>query len=119
MHEKKINHTFEDTYYYKKTLISTKLEDTYFESAHIGDGKGRFLYSSIQCNYTDIDVTHALNQLSNLVIIESSYIANSSEIVDSYTKHNPAIESSFISNAMKLPQVEVPEKFYEITNMFL
>lgn len=119
MHEKNINHIFEEKYYYKKSLISTKLEDTYFESAHIGNGNGRYLLASKKSKYTNINISRALTDMDNLYLIGSREDKHASEIIDGYTSFNKSIESAYISNSMYLPQLEIPEKLYEIIQMFL
>ena len=119
MHENNISKLFREKYYYKSSIVSTKLEDTYFEAAHIGHGTGRHLLSSIYANYTKISVAHVLPKLDNIFLIQSREIASGMQTIDGYTNQNHNIETAYISNSKYLPQLEVPEKLTEILNMFL
>ncbi len=119
MHENNIAKLFREEYYYKSSLVSTKIEDIYFESAHLGHGTGRFLYASILSNYTNINITHALSKLNNIYLIESRERPNNIRIIESYTKYNKNIDASYVSNSKYLPQLEVPDKFYDVLKMFL
>jgi pimeloyl-ACP methyl ester carboxylesterase len=119
MHENSISKLFREKYYFKPTLVSTKLEDTYFEAAHIGHGTGRHLLSSICANYTNISVAHVLPKLDNIYLIQSRELPSSMKIIDGYTRQNDKLETAYISNSKYLPQLEVPEKLAEILNMFL
>lgn len=119
-HELKINRMFREKYYYKKQLISTKMQDAYFESAHLGEGAGRHLFASMISNYTNIDVIHALKNIENQIyIIGSRERKNSVAILDSYTDYNHKIETAYISNSKYLPQMEIPEKLNETLQIFL
>lgn len=119
MHEKHINETFEHKYYYKKSLVSSKFEDIYFESAHIGNGKGRYLLSSILGHYTNISIAHALKGMDNLYLIGSRNYPNSIQSINQYLIYNSGIETAYLSNAAYLPQLEVPDKLAELISMFL
>lgn len=119
MHEKHINQTFENSYYYKKSLVSSKFEDIYFESAHIGSGKGRFLLSSILGHYTNISVAHALKNMDHLYLIGSRNYPSSVQTINQYLLYNSNIETAYISNAAYLPQLEVPDKLADLISTFL
>ena len=119
MHENNISKLFREKYYFKPSIVSTKLEDTYFEAAHIGHGTGRHLLSSICANYTKISVSHVLPKLDNIYLIQSRKLPSGMQTIDGYTNENCNIETAYISNSKYLPQLEVPEKLAEILNMFL
>lgn len=119
MHETNISKLFREQYYAKPSIVSTKIEDTYFEAAHIGHGSGRHLLSSIDLNYTKISVSHVLSKLDNICLIESREIPESMQTIDRYLHVNPKIETVYISNAKYLPQLEVPDKLYDALNVFL
>lgn len=119
MHENNISKLFRENYYFKPTIVSTKIEDTYFEAAHIGHGTGRHLLSSICANYTKISVAHVLPKLDNIYLIQSRELSSAMQIIDGYTNQNRKIETAYISNSKYLPQLEVPEKLAELLNMFL
>lgn len=120
MNELRIHRLFAEKYFNKKQLISTKLEDTYFESAHIGEGTGRFLFASIATNYTNIDIATALkNKNLSLCIISSRERPNCVSIIDNYLDFNHDIETTYISHSKYLPQLETPDKLNEALKIFL
>ncbi len=119
MTENKINEIFEKEYYRKKTLISSKLKDTYYESAHADHGNGRFLFGSIFGNYTNINIIPALKKIENpIFIIGSRDTEESIRRMDSYVKFDETIETAYISNCNILPQLENPNKLCDILAMF-
>lgn len=119
MLEDKITDLFEQKYYRKKAFISANLKDSYYESAHLNHSNGRFLYGSILGNYTNINIIPALKKLENpIYILGSRDTQTSIRIIDSYVKYDENIETAYISNCNKLPQLEEPEKLYEIISMF-
>ena len=119
MLEDKITDLFEQKYYRKKAFISSNLKDSYYESAHLNHSNGRFLYGSILGNYTNINIIPALKKLENpIYILGSRDTQTSIRIIDSYVKYDENIETAYISNCNKLPQLEEPEKLYEIISMF-
>lgn len=119
MHEKQIHTFFEKNYFLKKSLISGNLEDTYFESAHKGKSAGKFLLASKEGNYINVDVTNAVKNADNLYIISSRERKNSISVTEEYLRLNRNVEVTYISNSKYLPQLEVPEKLFEMVSMFL
>lgn len=119
MHEKKIHSFFEKKYFLKKSLISSKMEDIYFESAHKGKSAGKFLLASAQGNYINVDVSNAVKNANNLFIIASRERKDSVSITEEYVRLNKNIEISYLSNSKYLPQLEVPDKLLGILCMFL
>lgn len=119
MHEDKITTLFETDYYLKKALISSKLIDYYYESAHLNHSAGRFLYGSIKGNYTNINIISALKKIENPIFLIGSRDSESMiHTIDSYLKYDENIETAYISNCRKLPQLEESDKLYEIIQMF-
>lgn len=118
MTEKNIADLF-DTEYDCKTSISGKIKDIYYESAHAGHSRGKFLLSSIVGNYTNINIIPALKKIENpIVLIGSSDRDESAGIINSYIKYDETIETAYIADCGRLPQLEAPEKLYEIFRMF-
>lgn len=117
---KNITKFFEEKYYYKGHLVPTKVLDTYYESAHLQNGKGKYLLSSIKSNYTNINIVHALKKINNSIYLIGSKEQNGiTEIMNSYIAYNPSIEASYVDDSKYLPQLEVPEKFIDTLNLFL
>lgn len=117
--EDKITHLFEKDYYRRKSFISTKIKDYYYESAHLKHSSGRFLFGSILGHYTNINMIPALKKVENgIFLIGSRDSKNFIEIIDSYIKYDENIQAAYISNCNKLPQLEIPDKLCEIIRMF-
>lgn len=109
-----------ETYFAKPQLVSSKMLDAYYESAHMDKSHGKYLMASIEGHYTDNAITHALKKIEiPLYIIESRNMKDAVAIADSYTHKNSYVETSYISNAGLTPQLEVPDKLLGIINMFL
>ena len=119
MHHKRIRNYIEIKYFFKKTFLSSKLEDTYFESAHKGNSAGKYLLASTKGNYVNIDITNAVKKTDNLYIISSRERNNAVAITEKYLHLNKNIEATYISNSRYLPQLETPDKFKDIVLMFL
>lgn len=119
MREQKIRELFERQYFRRKNLISDEIRNSYHESAHLDGSKGKYLYGSIIGNYTNINIILALKKIENPIYLIGSRDKESSiHVIDSYVKYDENIETAFISNCNKLPQLEDPKKFYEIVRMF-
>lgn len=119
MTEDKITDLFEKNYYRKKASISSNIKDSYYESAHLNRSRGKYLFGSIIGNYTNINIIPALKKIENpIYLIGSRDTETSINIIDSYVKYDETIETAYISNCNKLPQLEEPNKLYEIIRMF-
>lgn len=117
---KNVTKLFEEKYYYKGHMVPTKVPETYYEAAHLQNGKGKYLLSSIKSNYTNINIVHALKKINNSIYLIGSKEQNGiTEIMNSYVAYNSSIESSYIDNSKYLPQLEVPEKLLETLNLYL
>lgn len=119
MSEDKISKLFEETYYYRKSFISVKQKDSYYESAHEKQSSGRFLSGSIIGNYTNINIIPALKKIEHSIyLIGSRETEDSVQTIDSYTSYDENIETAYISGCKKLPQLEEPDKLCKIIRMF-
>ena len=119
-HEMNIQKILRETYFAKPQLVSSKMLDANYESAHMDKSHGKYLMASIEGHYTDNAITHALKKIEiPLYIIESRNMKDAVAIADSYTHKNSYVETSYISNAGLTPQLEVPDKLLGIINMFL
>lgn len=115
-----VNNKFRNDYYYRESLISSRLLDIYYESAHINKSHGKYLFSSIKSNYTNINIVHALQKVNNSIyLIYSKENEDSSATADSYCCYNPSIETIGISNSKYLPQLETPQEFLAQLELFL
>lgn len=112
---KNIENKFYNEFYSNKRMVSTTAIDYYYESAHLKQSNGKYLLSSMISNYTNINIIHALKKIKNdIYLIGSIEIESMQYIIDSYISYNPSIESSFITEAKYLPQLEKADKLLQI-----
>ena len=115
-----ITKTFQERFYAKPQLVSTKIIDAFYEGAHKKNSGGKYLMASIEGHYTDNSINHALEKLDiPLYLIQSRYGTNFVKKIDEYCHLNDSIEAAYISNAKELPHLEVTDKLFEIIKMFL
>ncbi len=118
--EKNISRAFSKKYFYKNHMVSSKIISTYYEAAHTENSHGKYLLSSINANYANINIIHALKKINNSIyLIGSKEDTESKQIIDSYLSYNPSIEVSYLEGSGYLPQLEVPEKLLDILNLYL
>lgn len=111
----KIDEAFRTKYYGKPQMISTKVEDTYYESAHTNGSNGRFLYSSTIGNYLNNTIAHAIKNISTpILIVGCKELKHYEHALDDYHKVNPNLEILRITNGSLYPQLEIPEKINSI-----
>lgn len=119
-HETNIQKTFHSTYFGKPQLVSSKMLDAYYEASHMGQSHGKYLMASLEGQYIDNNISHALRKLEiPFYVIESRNNINAVSISNAYAKQNSNIETAYISNTKMLPQLEAPEKLAEIVQMLL
>lgn len=117
---KGVEASFYTEYYFKNHLVPDSVLDTYYESAHLDNSKGKYLLSSIKAHYTNINIAHALEKVNNnIYLICSKENENSGDIVNSYHYYNSSIEAAYVDNSKYLPQLEVPEKLLKHLELFL
>lgn len=117
---KKIDQAFRTEYYERPQLISSTMEDIYYEAAHIGGSKGRYLYSSMVGNYLNNGAVHAVKNLTTPTLIIGSREMNKYALaLDDYHKVNPNIEIVKLTNGNLYPHMEVPEKVYSLIKDFI
>lgn len=105
-----IDQNFRNKYYTKSQLVTAKMEDAYYESAHLGENKGKYLYSSLLGNYVNINIAHALKKIDKPVyLIGSRGIKNNIHILEEYRKLNSKFEIYMTSNSNLYPQLEASE----------
>lgn len=116
----KIDEAFRTKYHGKPQLISSRMEDIYYESAHINGSNGRFLYSSLLGNYVNNTATHAVKKLTiPTLIIGCKELKKYEHALDDYHKVNPSIEIVRINNGSLYPHMEIPEKITSIIEDYL
>lgn len=115
-----IDTSFRTRYVTKHQLISSSMEDIYYEAAHKNGSNGRFLSSSILGNYVNNSITHAVKSLSTpTLIIGSVEINRYSLTLDDYHKVNPDLDIIRINNGSLYPHMEIPEKINSLIEDFI
>jgi pimeloyl-ACP methyl ester carboxylesterase len=113
-----VEYLFSEKYFYNPFKLSSKYTDIYFESAHLGEAGGKYLFSSMKGLYLNININKAVSEINNNIILIAGRHCNSIEhTVDEYTTLNPAVEVVYIDDAKYLPQLEDPEEFYDVISI--
>ena len=111
---------FTEKYLYNPFSVTPEMIDTYYEASHRSFSSSKFLLSSLVSGYTNNSINHALSEMNQSITILSCEGEKESEkIAESYITCNPAIETSTLKHAKHLPQLETPEKFVELLNIYL
>lgn len=115
-----IDASFRSRYVTKPQLISSSIEDIYYEAAHKNGSKGRFLYSSLIGNYVNNSISHAVKTITTpLLIIGSVEMKHYELALDDYHKVNPNLDIIRINNGSLYPHMEIPEKLNTLINEFI
>lgn len=110
--ENEIEYNFTENYFYNPFLVSSKLEHTYYESAHWKQGSGRFLLSSIHCNYVNTNISVPFSKLNQEIhLILGKEMPNAATVSSAYQALRSNINVSFIEKTKLLPQLEAPIDF--------
>ena len=100
--------------FYNPFNMNGSVLKAYYNAAHMNNGNGKMLLASLDAGYLNIDITNALkNTVNEIVIITGQYKENGNEIKNSYLKINPSIVSDTISESKELPQLENSEEMLE------
>lgn len=106
-----IDHSFRNRYVTKPHLISSNIEDSYYEAAHKNGSNGRYLYSSLLGNYVNNSIIHAIKTISTpTLIIGSVEMDKYALALDDYYKVNKKLNIVRINNSSLYPHMEIPEK---------
>ena len=117
---KYIDEAFRTKYVTKPQLISSSMEDIYYESAHKSGSTGRYLYSSLIGNYVNNSITHAVKSISTpTLIIGSSEMKRYALALDDYHKVNNDIDIIRITNGSLYPHMEIPEKITSLIEDYI
>ena len=121
MHNMKhIDTSFRNKYITKPQLVSSSLEDIYYEAAHKNGSNGRFLYSSLLGNYVNNTITHAVKSITTpTLIIGSVEMKRYSLALDDYHKVNNELDIVRITNGSLYPHMEIPEKINSLIENYI
>lgn len=117
---KEIDEDFRSRYVSKPQLISSSMEDIYYEAAHKNGSNGRYLYSSLLGNYVNNSITHAIKSISTpTLIIGSSEIKGYSLALDDYYRINNNLNIIRINHGSLYPHMEIPEKISSLIDNYI
>lgn len=110
---------FTEKYLFNPFDVTQSTIDTYYEAAHIGDGNGKYLLSSIVGKYVYFNISHGLKAINNsLFVITGEDCNNIDETIAHYTTINPAIEHESIPKTRQLPQQEDPAQLMKLIQLY-
>lgn len=115
-----IDNSFRTRYIEKSQLVSSSIEDIYYEAAHKNGSNGRFLYSSLLGNYVNNSITHAVKTISTpTLIIGSVEMKHYALALDDYHKVNTNLDIIRITNGSLYPHMEIPEKINSLIEDYI
>lgn len=110
---------FTEHYLYNPFHMDAELVDSYFESAHLDHGNGKYLLASMKGKYVYCNIAQTLKTINNSIyIIWGDSEKRAEESAALYVSLNPAIEHEIFSHAKHLPHVESPRKILAAIDMF-
>lgn len=100
--------------FYNPFHVKPAVTKSYHNAAHTAKGSGKMLLASIDGNYLNIDITNALKNTENqLILLFGEHQENTADISKTYTDINPAVTSATIPETKLLPQLEHPDLFID------
>ena len=115
-----IDEAFRTRYISRPQLVSSSMEDIYYEAAHKNGSNGRFLYSSLLGNYVNNSISHAVKTISTpTLIIGSVEMKKYALALDDYHKVNNNLDIVRINNGSLYPHMEIPEKISSLIEDFI
>ena len=112
--KQQIDLAFTEKYFYNPFHDNDHLVDTWYESAHLGAGNGRYLYASLEGRYLNNPIYHFVKDTSvPIKIIEGASTDSADTVVQEWKNINSGIICSFIPHTKQLPHLEEPCKVVE------
>lgn len=110
----------QEKYFYNPFRVTGNMVETYYESAHIESGNGKYLLSSIVGNYMNTNLTHGLESIENdIFILGGKHQPDILNTIEKYKKINSSIDSAIIEKSRFLPHMEAPDLFLAEVKPFL
>lgn len=117
MSKSSITDAYQYKNYYNKDNISEQAIENAYYAAHYNHSSGKYLLGSIYANYTNINIIHALDKITNDIYLIGNENDNK-QTLQEYKKYNTNIRILQVSHCRLLPQLEIPEtiiqKIYHI-----
>lgn len=100
--------------FYNPFHVKASVTKSYHNAAHTSKGSGKMLLASIEGNYLNIDITNALiNAENEIVLLFGEHQDNHEEVFEMYTAVNPSVTARTIPETKLLPQLERPDLFMD------
>ena len=110
-----IDLNFRKLYFHSEQSINNEMKDTFYESAHLDNSNGRYLYSSMMGNYLNTNLLHADHQIDKpIYIIGSKDLRNNTKTLGEYQDANEHFEIITLTNSNLYPQLEIPDRICTI-----
>lgn len=115
-----IEYLLTEKYVYNPFRVPQRYIDAYYESAHYGQGGGKYLQACLDGFYLNANIRTALGKLENeILILYGEKQENGREIAESYRRENASIRVLPMYGTKLLPQLETPEETLTQTEKFL
>lgn len=107
--------------FYNPFHLPGSVAKSYYAAAHnTSNGNGKSLLASIEGNYLNIDISNAVRNADNrLVIVNGMHNDNRKDIVKAYEKLNENVIIEEVDDAKHLPQLESVGEMLEVMYTFL
>lgn len=106
-----IEYQITEKFFYNPFQVNDSMIKAFYDASHTQNGKGKYLFASLESNYLNVDVINAVKSAQNKIhIIIGEKTVNYDEVIQVYRKINHNISAEIIHNAKKLPQLETPEE---------
>lgn len=106
-----VEYLLTEKYLYNPFRVPQRYIDAYYESAHYGQGNGKYLLSCLDGFYLNANIRTVLGKLDQkMEILYGEKQENGKEIAESYRKENSSILLVPIYGTKLLPQLETPEE---------
>lgn len=114
MSRKLLTEQFLENTFLNPESLDRSVMETYYESSHLDNCRGKYLLGSIAGRYTNVNMLHALKTINNSIfLISSTGKGENATIAEQYKNYIPSIEITYLDGSLKLPQIETPEKVLE------
>lgn len=106
-----IEYILTEKIFFNPFRVQQKFVDGYYEASHRGHGGGKYLMTSLDGRYLNVNIRRALSEIENdIFILYGSKQENGREVAEDYQKINHSISILSIPTAKYLPQLESPEE---------
>lgn len=120
LNQSNVEYSFTENYLYNPFRLKQKYVHVYHESAHLGDEGGKYLLASISGFYVNVNISHALSEINNsIIMICGKRCEDCDTVLEEYVSVNPAIETAMVEDTKLLPQLESPDALYAHMQVFL